>query len=238
MRKIFLFICLIGFASCSNNQDYQSLKNDAYAGSISACLSLAEIYKVDDIGADHKEEFNWLKRAAELGDVNSISLVGHCCIGGYGTQPDSSQAFLWFEKAAISGDVESQVTVGCMLRDGISQGAGILKDPHKAIYWFENAAKKENDVAQMCLGGMYRDGNGILKDTKKALFWYTKSANQKNFISLYELAEIYINGKEIKKDLKKAAALLQDSKNADINGFFKNKIEKLWNDNELWKYKL
>jgi localization factor PodJL len=72
------------------------------------------MYLFDGIGGEQNraEALNWLKRAAELGLVDSQYNVAKLYeTGDQGIRPDLSEAYKWYLIAARAGDIDARAAV-------------------------------------------------------------------------------------------------------------------------------
>jgi TPR repeat protein len=77
----------------------------------------------------------------------------------------------------------------------------------------------------------------VLKDYKKAVKWYRKAAEQGSEHGQNNLGIMYIDGMGVPKDLNKAKYWIEKAyENPNANSKTKDWIERIWNDNKLWKY--
>ena len=104
-------------------------------------------------------------------------------------------------------------------------------------------AEQGHAKAQLRLWAMYYYGLGTQKDPKKAFEWTKKAAEQghgwkcwpSSVEAQFNLGEMYSKGEGTLKDLKQAARWIKkayESKNPEV----KEAAERLWNEQELWKY--
>ncbi len=78
-----------------------------------------------------QKSFDWFKRSAENGCLESVIHVAQSYADGSGVEQDSQQAFQWYLKAAQAGDSSAMRMVSLMYR----QGNGVAQDLEKARYW-------------------------------------------------------------------------------------------------------
>ncbi|GBB88597.1 hypothetical protein RclHR1_15150002 [Rhizophagus clarus] len=96
------------------------------------------------IDIDKKKAFELYQKAADLGNTDGITNLGHCYLYGYGTDIDKKKAFELYQKAANLRNSVAQDNLAFMYENG----EGIIKDISKAIYWYEKSAKQGNQDAQ------------------------------------------------------------------------------------------
>jgi len=111
------------------------------------------------------------------------------------------------------------------------------KDYKTAIKEFQPLAEQGNKDAQFRLGYIYSQGQGVLKDYKEAVKWYRKAAEQDSAYGQNNLGIMYIDGMGVLKDLNKAKYWIKKAyDNPNTSSKTKDWVERIWNDNKLWKY--
>jgi len=76
-----------------------------------------------------------------------------------------------------------------------------------------------------------------LKIIKKAVKWYRKAAEQDSAYGQNNLGIMYIDGMGVLKDLNKAKYWIKKAyDNPNTSSKTKDWVERIWNDNKLWKY--
>ena len=132
------------------------------------------------LGYYNKGEYVSAVRLAELaanrGNLDAHSLMGHMYEQGKGVHKDYREAIKWYRAAAGKGNALAQYYMGRMY----GLGRGVSQDHQEAEKWMRKSAEQENDHAQYLLGMMYLTGNGVPKDEQQAIQWYTKAARQGN----------------------------------------------------------
>ena len=73
-------------------------------GSVEANTELGYLYVSEDVPMDHAESFKWLKKAAEMGDVNAASWTGYYYAAGQGTDRNLERSLFWHRQAAEGGN--------------------------------------------------------------------------------------------------------------------------------------
>jgi hypothetical protein len=76
-----------------------------------------------------------MKKAAELGDTDAMTMLGDMYYIGQGVPKDHKEAFKWYKKGAELGCDTNVGRLGTMYY----KGEGTLKDPQKAKYWVKKA---------------------------------------------------------------------------------------------------
>ena len=83
-----------------------------------------------------KEEYNWLRRSAQHGNVEAQYELGVALREGRGTIQDFDEAQKWLQRAAEGGNGKAQYALGQMSR----AGTGTPSDNVKAYVWLNVAA--------------------------------------------------------------------------------------------------
>src|SRR5450432_3645929 len=94
----------------------------------------------DGVPKDTKMAFEFGRRAAELGDLQSQFNVGQAYRKGAGVAQDYAQAAYWYRKAAEAGSPSAQGEYALLF----AQGQGVPLDYVQAYAWMELAASAGN----------------------------------------------------------------------------------------------
>ena len=123
------------------------LRQSADLGYAPAQTHLAALYESGDAGvaADPVQARQWIRRAAEGGDVKAMHNYGIYLFEGVGAAPDPAGALEWLRRAAGKGLVDSQYNVAKLYEDG---GTGIRPDLRQAYTWYLIAARGGDAEAQ------------------------------------------------------------------------------------------
>lgn len=189
-------------------------KEAAVRGEPKAMNALAHCYMsgIDGDHIDPKEGFQWHKKAAECGNIDSMHSTGQCLLDGIGTDKDGKGAVIWFHKAAAKGNVRAMEE----LIDCHERGIGI---DEKAVELFAAADKKEkaglsgeafslyrkaadlsHAKAMEKVGEYYRDGVVTKQNPEEAFKWFQKSSDWGNMSALFCLGKCHLEGFGTKKD--------------------------------------
>lgn len=191
------------------------------------------------------EAENWLEKAAEKGDLESLKNAGRKYAK---TNPQKALRFL--RAAADKGDIESMFLTGDIMcsskydektfiqgteylkqaaeKGNIDacytlaflywKGNGVDEDIKKASYLFRKAAEGGKKEAQYEYGMCCYNGEGMVKpDYKSSFMWLEKSAKSGYPLGKLGLALCYWKGAGTLKDLEKAASLAEESRNDEQN---------------------
>ncbi|MCM8541337.1 MAG: sel1 repeat family protein [Lentisphaeraceae bacterium] len=176
---------------------------------------LPSIKKMGALYLDYKndtiEAHSLLKKAAEMGDTESMFYLGSL----YTVDPklmDEKQAFKWIQMAVDKGWVPAIRQLGVLYRSGF----GVKKDLSKAVSLLESASQKGDVSAYEVLADIYRSGEiDGKKDYQKSREYLMKAALKGSQKALLITAEFYLYGEGVEKDITKAIELL---KQASENG--------------------
>ena len=171
-------------------EELNALIAQAEGGDVSAMNQLGQIYGGNEF-KDFEKAFYWHKKAAELGNVNSMSnLGGWCYLQGNGTEKNIPLADEWLKKSVENGWVW---TWAFNELANIFANDAQYKDLSKAFYWYTKSADAGDRIGMSNLGGWcYLWGNGVEKDVDKAIYWLSKAADECGDIwSMNKLTYIY-----------------------------------------------
>lgn len=104
-----------------------------------------------------------LRTVAENGSVKAQTVLGSCCMNGYGVEENKKEAIKWYRVAAEQGYAAAQYMLGCCYKNG--DGVGMNRK--EAIKWLQKAARKGNSDAEYELSKCYTEGNGPAKDIRR-----------------------------------------------------------------------
>ncbi len=188
-------------------EELNALIAQAEGGDVAAMNQLGQIFGGNEF-KDFEKAFYWHKKAAELGNVNSMSnLGGWCYLQGNGTEKNIPLADEWLKKSVENGWVW---TWAFNELANIFANDAQYKDLSKAFYWYSKSAEAGDALGMSNLGGWcYLWGNGTEKDLKLAVDWLEKAAEKDNMWSVCKLAcDIYSQDNEF-KDIDKALVCIE-----------------------------
>ena len=133
---------------------------------------------------DPAAAFRWFSRAASLGSLDGINMVGRCHELGWGVPVDHPEAARWFRQAAEKGSDWGAYNLGCMLL----YGEGIEHDLAEALHWFLASAGRGNGKAMGFVGRCHEEGWGTRPDQAAALSWYGRAAEAGDCWAQFNLA--------------------------------------------------
>ena len=178
----------------ASEDDYVKITKDEFdeiyrlasIGEVKAQLVLAALYfhGCAVSGADLKQFFNWVQKAAEQGDLQAMQALASCYCFGDGVQKDEKKAFDWMLKAAKGGYATAQKELGSYYRDGI----GVSVDHVRESEWYLTAADAGNADAQNNIAWNYVEGRGVEKSYANAVKYFELGARQGNVDAMSGLA--------------------------------------------------
>ncbi len=77
----------------------------AKGGDEASMITLASYYEDED----PETSFKWVKRAAELGNIDAMSWLAYCYSEGVGTEKDAAKAKEWHRRAGDTEDSEREI---------------------------------------------------------------------------------------------------------------------------------
>jgi TPR repeat protein len=147
------------------------------------------LLKGDELRKDPQEGIEWLKRAADFGDLSALVPLGIAYSDGT-VREDLTLANMYFEEAAERGDAEAMYRYANNLRNG----KGISKNEKEAFRWYEKASAEGHLDAMNQLAICYNSGFGTTKNQKKAFDLFEKAASLGQMQATANLAVCYAKG--------------------------------------------
>ena len=96
-----------------------------------------------------EDDFDAVKKAAELGDVDAQVRLGVMYDYGEGVSEDDAEAVRWYRKAAEQGDAGAQHNLGVMYARWRWRDPGLCRG---RAQWFRKSAEQGHAAAQFLLG--------------------------------------------------------------------------------------
>lgn len=155
-----------------------------------------ESYEMEDTAFElyndgkYEEAFEIRKKAAEMGNVVSISNLGEHYRLGNGVEQDYKKALEYYKKAADMGNAWSLNKVGFMYNNGY----GCEMNESKAFEYFMKAAEQNEPEAQYWVGMCYKNSWGVDEDLSRSAEWFEKSSNNKYLPGMREFGLCLYNG--------------------------------------------
>ena len=100
-------------------------------------------YEGIGVKKDSEKGFEYTKKAANAGDLQSQFNLGNAFRKGNFVKQDYTKAAFWYGKSAKTGYSFSQNEYGLLF----AQGLGVEQDYYKAYAWISVSAETENDQA-------------------------------------------------------------------------------------------
>lgn len=129
------------------------------------------------VARDEAMAYQWMQKAANLGDAQAMSLVAISFEEGAGVARSDALALEWWRKAAGFGYGTAQTTLALRLLASDQRSAAHAE----GMQWLQKAAISNESDAQLLLGAAYYEGaRGLPKDRNQALHWLRAAAAQGN----------------------------------------------------------
>ena len=114
----------------------------------------------------HKAEFEYYKKAAELGNTRAMVYIGIAYKQGYPVNRNYDMAFNCFAKATELGD---EYLAPYYLAECYENGSGVETDENAAVMYYTMSAECGNIPSMLALSRIYKEGLGsIEKDEQKS----------------------------------------------------------------------
>ena len=132
----------------------------------------------------YEDSFNWIKKAAELGDPLAQNNLGYMYDNGKGTAKNKKLAYRWFKKAAEQNQVNALTTIASYYKNGEVVNQSYVKafefynravDTSYENSEYESWHKINQSRAIYGLGLMHEKGEGTKFNYKKAKELYLKA---------------------------------------------------------------
>ena len=157
------------------------------------------------------EDFELVRKHAELGFAEAQAQLGHLYSEGIGTDIDEAQAFQWYQKAAAQGSARAMSNLSLLFEEG----KVVKKDLKESVRLCRLAASKGYPLAKYNMGVNYENGTGVEKDFVQAAHWYQAAARMDRIhpndrtqsYAQYNLGILYSNGTGVEKDDSAAVKL-------------------------------
>ena len=146
-----------------------------------ALMWLARVHSTGRMGFARDEEragaiaaqvIDEVERAAEVGVLEAVFLMGTAYDEGLGKPVDPEQAASWHRRAGERGHVLGAHNLG----NAHAAGRGVEEDHVLAAEWWLRAAERGDAITQLRLGEAYEAGRGVSLDLERAREWYARAA--------------------------------------------------------------
>ena len=138
----FLVLVVLGAGGCPQTSElFEEQLRLAQRGDLRAQVLVASMYldghgpTGEEAPQDDQEAVKWVRKAADLGHVESQYLVGRGYFKGIGVPQDYKEAVKWYRKAAEQGNADAQYSLGVMYQ----RGDGVPRDLLPAYMWLNLA---------------------------------------------------------------------------------------------------
>ena len=131
--------------------------------------SIGHCYQIGNgVEINGMEAYKYLKKAADLGDGDSMNDIGVLYSEGNGVKKDMESSTLWYRKAAEAGNVWGLSNLGSNYLE--------MGDTLTAFSYFKEAAEKGHRVSLQVVGDYYYYGlPGVTQSDKEAQICYEKA---------------------------------------------------------------
>jgi hypothetical protein len=200
------FILLASEKETERDQARQNLEDAAQSDPMVAGRILGEAYLRGRLTptADPDKAIFWWKRAADAGDMVSMTLIARFFEGQFGFPEfkDIKNSLDYYSKAAGLGDVNAMVALGSRLLNGDQK----FRDEAKGRQWLEKAIGAKEFSAYLALGDFEEN---VKKDPKAALKQYERGKDAGQIDCMLRSADFYIEGKGVDKDVERGVSILR-----------------------------
>ena len=181
------------------------LEHAANLGRHSSLRTLISLYQYgfDGIEPDLEKAVKYMKRAADMGDVERMLDLSTLLASN--PHNDARGAFKYAELAAQADDPRGHYNVG----RAYERGLGIDQNFEKAFFHYDFAAKHGIVMAQHNMAALYANGTGVEQDYKQARLWYMIASVLKSYMSMQNLGVMSENGQGDAKNPIRALAWYQ-----------------------------
>jgi uncharacterized protein len=164
-----------------------------------AAVILANVYRngFPGIAKDSAEARRWYDRAADVGHVPALKMLGDIHHRGIDTPRDAKKAVTYYRKAAKLNHAGAQVALADILFSGEN---GVAKDRKEALGWYQAAAKNDHPDALYALARAYDFGEGVQADPQMALGFYKSAALHGSVAARAAMGTYFYEGKIVPKD--------------------------------------
>lgn len=168
----------------------------ADAGSLKGIKNLAAAHSSGTTDAERSEAAGLYRRAADMGDIDSMCVLASILRNGTGVPVDKPGAAELYRRAADLGDMGAQYDLAFML----DSGEGIPMDRAEAERYFRMSADQGDTDACLCIGGiLYERG-----DYGGAEGYFLSAAMKGDVKAQYNLGLMYMDGSLGEPDRAKA----------------------------------
>lgn len=164
---------------------------------------IGDEYRYNDnniYGIDYDKAYYYYNSSMNLGDYQSIRMVGLCYCEGRGVKRDYNIARKFFTEAAEKGVPSAYHCLGCTY----DAGKGVEKDRIEAYKNYLIAAQKGHRSSQVEIAHMLKNGDIVEANESERVYWLEQAAMQGHTPSQCTLGELYFWGNNVPKDYEKS----------------------------------
>ncbi|WP_340255696.1 tetratricopeptide repeat protein [Roseobacter sp. HKCC-CH-9208] len=158
---------------------------------------------------------HWIKLGAELGDPESLELLGNLYLSGDEVPQNYALARETWRRAAELGSDHAAYSLGLSFENDRHGD----RDFNAAMYWMVIAAKNNYGMAQFMLGQWYERGIGMPQNHETAHMWYNIAAagsNAELFRSMRDgLASSMTNAQIARAQARASSCMASDFEHSD-----------------------
>jgi TPR repeat protein len=201
----------------------------AEKGKSEAYIQLGFLYDEPKNGQhDTTKAFECYSKAADMGNVTGIGLVGRAFEYGYGAPKDLYAAESWYGR----GDAENHPTCQFRLAFLALKGVSERPDAHKAVGYLKKSFKNGFHESAFYLGKWYADIEEI-RSPAESVYWFMQGCTKNEPKCMIEMAKHYESGTYVRESPEKALELYErlcdcgdkrDVGLANIGRFYENGI--------------
>ena len=207
-----LFLAGCGATPVADGPDDIALEKDEDENSLTGMLDALNFTGVSiakEVAEQKRKEGNdygyflSIRRAASLGDPQSMLILGNFYYEGKVIRRSPQKACKWYVKAADAGVIEAQAMAGVMLSSGAECAEA---DPQKALSYLEQASAHGITWVDPSLGYLLATADSGYADPKRGLMLLESAAKKTppDANACFYLGMIYRRGGAVEPDLKKA----------------------------------
>ena len=141
---------------------------------------------------DYRAAMDWFLKSADLGNANSMNMIGWLYEHGLGVNQEGIVALEWFLKGAEMGYPVAMNNYGWAFLKNDYADELVNQEYADALDGYRRAAEAGDPVAMCNIGYMYDYGlGGLSTNDAIALEWYQKAADLGDARAMYGIGMIY-----------------------------------------------
>ena len=152
---------------------------------------------------DYATAVAWWRKAAALGQRESMAFLGHAYHLGQGVPVDYAEAMRWYRQAADLGEPNAMGNIGFLYHNGL----GVPRDFAEAVRWYRKSADAGGSGGMYQMGWCYAFGVGVPKDYGEAMRWFKKAGEAGDPGGWNGLGMLYALGEGVPQDGTEAVRL-------------------------------